>query len=376
MPRLILMVVNDPAFFISHRLPVAQGAKNAGYDVHIATGAGEACGKIVGAGFVHYLLPLTRNGKNLFVELNTFIALYRLMRRIKPDLVHLVTIKPILYGGIAARLARVPCVVAAVSGLGMVFISQGLQAKLLRILVKALYRLAFWHKNIKVIFQNPDDKRLLVHLSTLTESQAVLVRGSGVKLADYPMLPEPTGVPVVVMAARLLKDKGIEEFIAAARLLKFRGLNIDFWLIGSPDYGNPTTITERQLSIWNEEGLVKLLGYRKDISAIFAQSNIVVLPSYREGLPKVLMEAAACGRAVVTTDVPGCRDSIEPNVTGILVQVKNEIALADAIQKLIEDSKLRQSFGLAGRKLAEEAFSVEKVIAKHLAIYRELIAGL
>ncbi len=175
------------------------------------------------------------------------------------------------------------------------------------------------------------------------------------------------------MAARLLKDKGVLEFVNAARLLKQRGLSVEMRLIGSPDPGNPTSVTQQELDQWAAEGAVELLGYRKDIAAQYAAANIICLPSYREGLPKSLVEAAACGRAVVTTDVPGCRDAITPDVTGLLVPVKDAVALADAIQALIEDPELRNKMGLAGRVLAVEAFAIEKIVEQHMDIYQELL---
>ena len=288
-------------------------------------------------------------------------------------MVHLVTIKPILYGGVAARLAGVPSVVVAVSGLGYVFLASGLKAFFVRAVVAGMYRLVLGKRNLKVIFQNPDDREILVQRSVLRRDKVVMIRGSGVDLSAYSVKPVPKGAPVVVMAARLLRDKGVYEFVEAARLLKQRGLAAQFWLAGAPDAGNPASVDEAELTVWRRAETVKLLGHRNDIEQVFAQSSIVVLPSYREGLPKVLIEAAACGRAVVTTDVSGCRDAVEPGVTGLLVPPRDAVALADAIQRLLLDAGLRERMGLAGRRLAEREFSIEKVVAAHLAVYRKLI---
>ncbi len=373
MPKRLLFIVNSPDFFLSHRLPVALAAQKAGYDVHIATPAGPATSRIKDIGFFHRIVPMSRSGRNPLLELISIWSLWRLMRHTKPDIVHLVTIKPVLYGGLVARMTRVPGVVAAISGLGAVFISQSLKAKLLRRLIASLYRMALGHKNSKVIFQNPDDKAMLKRLGAVQPEQAVMVKGSGVDLLDYPVVPEPDGVPVVTFAARLLKDKGVEEFVEAALHLKASGVQVRFWLIGSPDPGNPATILETELEGWRQEGVVEVLGCREDIPQLFAQSNIVVLPSYREGLPKVLIEAAASGRAVVTTDVPGCRDAIEPDKTGLLVPVRDPIALANAVERLIKDGELRKQMGRAGRELAEREFAIENVVDAHLAIYREVL---
>ena len=370
---ILLFVVNIPEFFLSHRLPLAIAARRVGFKVHIATGPGSACQKITDLGFAHHLIPISRSGRNPLAELATLWGLYRLMRSVRPDLVHLVTIKPVLYGGLMARLAGVPAMVAAISGLGTVFIDRDRSRSWMRSGVGWFYRFALGHPNARVIFQNPDDRSLLIGIKAVRDEQVALIRGSGVSLADYPMRPEPGSVPVVTFAARLLRDKGIREFVEAARELKARGVAARFWLVGSTDPGNLTSISEDDVALWGKEGLVEILGYRGDIPDVFADSNIIVLPSYREGLPKALIEAAACGRAVVTTDVPGCRDAIEPDTTGLLVAVRDALALADAIQSLIEDPQRRKQMGASGRALAEREFSIERVVDAHLSIYEKLV---
>ncbi|MBO9480329.1 glycosyltransferase [Salinisphaera sp. G21_0] len=370
----ILFIVNAPEFFLSHRLPLALAAREAGYCVQIATGPGPACEQIRELGFVHHQLPLSRSGTNPWLELSCLWALWHLIRRIEPNLLHLVTIKPVLYGGLMARLAGVPAVLVAISGLGSVFVARGGVVAGLRRGVQMLYRFALQHPNLKAIFQNPDDKALLTGFGVVREDQAVLIRGSGVDLADYPVKPEPAGIPVVTLAARLLKEKGVLEFVEAARLLKDRGVASHFCLVGTPDPGNPSSVSDKEIEHWRASGLIEPLGYRTDIADVFANANLVVLPSYYgEGLPKVLIEAAATGRAVITTDQPGCRDAIEPNVTGLLVPPRDALALADAIEDLLANSELRQSMGNAGRKLAERDYGIEKVVKAHLQIYQELL---
>ena len=263
--------------------------------------------------------------------------------------------------------------VAAISGLGTVFIDRDRSRSLMRRGIDWFYRFALGHPNAKVIFQNPDDRSVLIEMEAVRDEQAALIRGSGVLLADYPMRLEPESVPVVTFAARLLRDKGVREFVEAARVLKVRGVAARFWLAGSTDPGNLTSISEDDLALWGKEGLVEILGYRGDIPDVFADSNIIVLPSYREGLPKALIEAAACGRAVVTTNVPGCRDAIEPDTTGLLVPVRDASALADAIQSLIEDPQRRKQMGASGRAFAEREFSIERVVDAHLSIYEKLV---
>lgn len=372
MSKLLLFIVNDPGFFISHRLAVAKGAQSRGYHVHVACMPGPAVAAIVAEGFEFHSLPLSRSGLNPIAELCLIFTIWKLLWRLKPYVLHLVTIKPVLYGGIAARLAPVKGVVTAISGLGFVFLSKGVKAFITRKVVIAFYRLALGKRNLCSIFQNPDDRDLLLSLGVLTKSKVVMIRGSGVDLSRYKVLPEPEGIPVVCLAARLLRDKGVVEFVDAARILTERGVKARFQLIGDIDPGNPATVTNAQMDQWRGEGVIELLGFRDDIAALFAAANIVTLPSYREGLPKVLVEAAACGRAVVTTDVPGCRDAIDPDITGFLVPVRDAGALASQLQVLIGNAALRGRMGRAGRELALRAFAIEKIVEQHLDVYKQL----
>lgn len=373
--RRLMFVVNNPAFFMSHRVPVALAAQRAGYDVHVATMDGPAVADIQALGMTHHAIPMTRSGKHPLQELGTLLALVRLFRRVRPDVVHLVTIKPVLYGGIAARLARVRGMVAAISGLGFVFLSNSLKMRLVRSVVARLYRIALGHPNSRVIFQNANDRDLLKSLGAVRDAQVVMIRGAGVDLDAYRALPEPPAPPVVVtMVARLLRDKGVQEFVQAAGLLRQRGLPVTMQLVGGVDAGNPASATQSEVDAWQRDGAVQALGERSDVAALYAASHIAVLPSYREGLPKSLIEAAACARAVVTTDVPGCRDAIEAGETGLLVPVRDAPALADAIARLAEDPALRQAMGLAGRALAEREFNIERVASIHVALYDALSA--
>jgi len=373
--RCLLFVVNNPAFFMSHRVPVALAAQKAGYDVHVATMDGPAVADIQALGMTHHAIPMTRSGKHPLQELGTLLALVRLFRRLRPDVVHLVTIKPVLYGGIAARIARVPGMVAAISGLGFVFLSNSLKMRLVRAVVARLYRVALGHPNSRVIFQNGNDRDLLKSLGAVREDQVVIIRGAGVDLDAYRPTPEPPAPPVVVtMVARLLRDKGVQEFVQAAKLLRERGVPVTMQLVGGLDAGNPTSATQADVDAWQQDGCVQALGERSDVAALYAAAHIAVLPSYREGLPKSLIEAAACGRAVVTTDVPGCRDAIEPNVTGLLVPVRDAAALAEAIARLAQDAALRQAMGTAGRALAEREFDINQVARIHVALYDALSA--
>jgi len=373
MGKKLLFVVNVDWFFVSHRLPIAQEALRQGYEVHIATGITTRQEELQQCGLIVHPLTLDRSKVSLIDALRTFWQMMAVFVKIQPDLVHLVTIKPVFYGGLVARLTRVPAVVVAFAGLGTVFVAPQKGFGFRRRIVEAAYRVALGHPNLKAIFQNPDDRSMLISLGALHDSKAVLIRGSGVALRHYPLRPELDGVPVVTFAARLLKDKGLPEFIDSIRILKGRGVVARFWLVGTTDPGNPSSVSEADVQEWVSEELVVAFGHRSDIADVFSASHVVVLPSYREGLPKVLIEAAACGRAVVTTDVPGCRDAIESGITGLLVPVRDALALADAIASLIQDPQRRRQMGAAGRRLAEQAFTIDRVVETHMLVYAELL---
>lgn len=373
MKKTLMFVVNVDWFFISHRLPIALEAIRQGYEVHIVTGITDQKETLEKYGLIVHSLTIDRSSANFFGTLRTFWQIVAVFRNVRPHLVHLVTIKPVLLGGIAARLVGVRSVVVAVSGLGYVFLDRGWMSRLRRIVVGCLYRLALGHGNIRVIFQNPDDRDSLIRLAKLPSGKVEMIRGSGVDLNVFRYRPLPEGLPIVVVAARLIADKGVREFVEAARMLHKKGSNVRCCIVGTPDLANPSSLSETELRAWEEEGVIERWGHRHDMENVLSAAHIVVLPSYREGVPKVLLEAAAVGRAVITTDVPGCRDAIEPWVTGVLVPVRNISALADAIDSLINDVDRCQSMGQAGRGLAEREFDVKQVVAKHMRIYQQLM---
>lgn len=371
-PRL-LVVCNDQDFFLLHRLPETTGALQAGYEVHVATPRGTRDEEIKKHGFIPHVLPLTRSGRNPLQELRAFLAIRCLFLKVSPDLVYLMTIKPILYGGIAARLSGVKSVVSAVFGLGFVFTDNSWRTRILRCTVVLGYRLALSHPRMKVVFQNPEDRRLLINVGAVDASKTVMIQGSGVDLNLFSATAEPKGVPVVLMAARLLRDKGVREYAEAARILKETGYSVRMLLAGDLDKGNPASLDSAELDSWRDEGNLELLGYRSDIPTLLSEANVVVLPSYREGLPRILEEAAAASRAIITTDVPGCRDAIVPDKTGLLVPVRDSVALAAAIKTLLNDDSLRRAMSHAGRRLAEDRYDVENIVKSHLALYKELL---
>lgn len=375
MKPILLMVVNHPKYFLSHRLPIAEAAAAQGYDVHIASVHGPGGDRIRSLGYSYHVLPISRGSMNPFVEVFAVFKVWQLLAKVRPDVLHLVTLKPVLYGGIAARFTRRVGVITAIAGLGSVYVQSGAKYNLIKFLMRCMFKIALAKPRLRAIFQNMDDRDYLVGLGVVSSDKCIIIRGSGVSLNAYEVKPEPSGKSVVTFAGRLIRDKGIFEFIEAARLLRKKNLGIVFRIAGDIDEGNPSSLSARDLHDLQSAESVELLGYQDDISHIFSDSNIVVLPSYREGLPKVLIEAAACGRAVITTDVPGCRDAIENAVTGLLVPVKDPVALAEAIERLVRDPLLRNRLGTQGRMLAEAAFSIENVVQYHLEAYALVSEG-
>ena len=373
----ILFLVNYLSFFLSHRLPIAEALLAKGFEVFI--GYGELRGAdpklLEQRGFKVDFIPMQPGSFNLLNDLKTIYYIWGFFKRVKPDIVHLVTIKPYLYGGIISRLCGVRGLVTAVSGVGSLFVYKDLKSKLIRMLLYPIYKLAFNHLNQKVIVQNKDDLKILVNWAGVNLSKIELLKGSGVSLENFTNLDEPGGTITVCFAARLIRNKGVYEYVSAVRLLKERGIKAQFLLAGDLDINNPTGLNLDDLKKIKDEGHVKILGYQKDISILYTKSHIICLPSYREGLPKSLIEAAAASRAVVTTDVPGCRDAIIPNKTGLLVPAKDSQKLADALQWLIENPKERIAMGKEGRKFAEKEFPIEKIIQNHLDIYEDLLSN-
>lgn len=368
-PRLLYLVGED-WFFCSHRLPLAEAALREGYEVIVATRVTRHGEAIRAAGLRLIPFEISRRGLNPFAELGTILRLAALYRHIQPDLVHHVTLKPVVYGSIAARLAGVQHMVNALAGLGWLFISRSFLAAPLRFLVQHLLR-RLLAKGL-VIVQNPDDSALLENLG-IPLHRLRLIRGSGVDLACYRPGPAPAGTPLVVLASRMLRDKGVREFVEAARLLKQQGVAARFVLVGVPDSGNPASLPIPMLESWVKEEAIEWWGQRNDMPMVYAEAHVACLPSYREGLPKSLLEAAACGLPIVSTDVPGCREAVIHGETGLLVPPRDAPALAQALRRLLEDADLRRTMGDAGRRLAERDFSLENSVAQTLALYRDLL---
>jgi glycosyltransferase involved in cell wall biosynthesis len=373
-PR-VLFVDNDVNSFHAYRIELALAARDSGFDVHVAAPQGKAAEILRAEGLRYHPIPMTRSGLAPWKELSTIVALFRLYRRVRPDLVHHLRLKPVLYGGLAAYGARVPAVVGLLTGLGYVFIAETRRALVMRKLVVLSCKVAFRHDNQRIVFQNPDDQGVFIKNKILPAAQTVLIKGSGVDIHTYVPTPEPEAIPVVILASRMLRDKGVVEFVEAARELKESGVSARFVLVGDTDPGNPTAVSAEHLRSWADEGVIEWWGHQNDMRKVLSQSNIVCLPSLREGVPKVLIEAAACGRAIVTTDAPGCREIVREGENGLLVPIRDSKALADALRLLIESAPLRALMAAKGREIAVEEFSVERVVNETLSVYRELLAS-
>ncbi|MCF2918007.1 glycosyltransferase family 4 protein [Pseudoalteromonas sp. Cn5-37] len=373
----LLFVVNVDWFFISHRLPIAKKALEKGYKVTIACRFTEHKNELYAMGFSVVDIPFSRSGGGVNAELNTIKVIKRVIDDVEPSLIHAITIKPVLYTGLALKTVNkdIPFI-AAISGLGYVFTANTLRAKVTKLIASVFYKIALSQKFKTVIFQNTSDEAILTRVAKLNSTDKTLIKGSGADLSVYRFEPENLAPPLkVAMACRLLKEKGVYQYIEAARLVKKTHFDVEFLLIGTPDLENPNSVMQTEIDSWVKEGVINYLGHRNDIPDVFSSSSIVCLPSfYGEGVPKVLIEAAACGRAIVTTDNPGCRDAIIEGETGLAVPVRDSEKLAEALICLIEDTKLRSNMGLKARKFAEQEFDVNSVVDKHLEIYDALLA--
>lgn len=373
-PRLLFFVTED-WYFLSHRLPLARGAIKAGFEVYLVTRVGEYSQKILSEGIRLIPIDIRRFGTNPFIDLCTITKLLRIIAQVSPRIVHNVAMKPSLYGSLVANLLGIPRVINAFAGMGYLFVSDQLMAKMLRPLVILAFRLIIDRPHTKVIFQNIDDRDMFIKYGIIKPERCVIIRGSGVDIHRFVPTPEPQGVPVVILAARLLWDKGVREFAAAAQSLKDEGVKARFALVGNTEPGNPASVPESFITTRREQGVIECWGRydHGDMASVFQKSHVVCLPSYREGLPKVLLEAAACARPIVTTDTPGCREIVRHNQNGFLAPVKDSVELSNYLKILIESPSLRQQMGARGREMVVSQFSDDKVVADTLHLYHQCL---
>ncbi len=368
-PRHLVYVITEDWFFASHFLDRAKAAVDKGYKVSVITRCRETAREFRKFGLAPINIEFSRRGLNPITELLTIFQLRTILKRIKPDIVHNVALKPVVLGSLAAQFAGVQNIVNAPVGMGYVFTSEENRARILRPIVNALIRYSLGRQVRRVIIENNDDFNNLVAGGFAKNETVALIKGAGVDIEKFDCKPEPDGHVRVIMVSRLLRDKGVQEFIDAAKLVKARESTVQFVLVGDVDDGNPTSLTAEHLTDLRKSRDVTWLGARTDIAKLLAASHVACLPSYREGLPKSLIEAASAGRPIVTTDVPGCREVVTHMVNGLLIQPRDVTALATAIEKLVNDPQLRQSMGKENRQKAESEYANEMIIAQTHGVY-------
>lgn len=368
----ILIVVNSDWFFLSHRLPIALEAKKQGFEVHVSTRDTGRSPEITSHGLIFHELPISCSGTNVIEELLAVRHFIKFYKRIKPDLVHHVTMKPVVYGSYAAKLLKIP-VLNAVSGMGYVFTSH--KGRILPFIVKNFIKLGWKPGKTHVIFQNPDDRDQVKKLGLLNGISTTLIKGSGVDLNEYAYKDMPLQSPWrIILPARLLFDKGIKEFKEASKRLKEKWQGkVVFQLAGDVDFGNRTSITQEELETWNDKGYFEWIGFQKNMVELLGEAYLVVLPSYREGLPKSLIEANAVGRPIVTTDTVGCRECVDSGENGYLARLQDADDLASKIDAILSNKELALIMSKKARIFAEKNFSITDVVNKHIELYNQLL---
>ena len=375
-PKLIFLVTED-WYFWAHRLPQARAARDAGFAVSVATRVDAHGDLIRGEGFGLHALGWRRGSINPFGAISSVLEIARLYRRERPAIVHHVSQKSILLGSIAARLAGVVRVVNALTGLGFLFVAATLKARVVRAILLPILRNIASRPQVRFLVENPDDGTTLRRLGVVPDERIVLIKGSGVDVGHYQPLPEPPGPVVIGCAARMLRIKGVEEVVAAFRILRAGGSDARLLLAGAPDPENPAAIPEAELRAWAAEPGIEWVGHIADVRQVWARAHIAVLASRGgEGIPMTLMEAGACARPLIATDVPGCREIVAPEETGLLAPPGDIAALADAMGRMVEDAGLRSRCGAAARQRVANGLDAGTVGRETVAVYRSLLANL
>ena len=372
-PRLLFVFTEDWAF-LSLFLDRAVAAKDAGYEVGVVVHCNKYEQTIKDYGLQVFRHNISRSGTNPLREISSILQMVKTFRSFKPTIIHLAALKPILIGSLASLFFPKSKIVNAPVGMGYIFSSSDRKARLLRPILRLVLRFVLGRKRTLTIIENSDDLQTLVDGKFVKKDLIILIRGTGVKLENFVPTPEPAGQKVVLLIARMLRDKGVVEFAESARIIKRSHPDVNFWLVGDTDSGNPTSLSGEQIRTWESEGLVSWFGYREDVPQLLQQCHIVCLPSYREGFGKVLIEAGAARRAVVTTNVPGCRESIENGRNGLLVEPRDPVALAAALITLIDNEEMRTAMATEGRHRVETQFSSEIINAQTLAVYKQVLS--
>jgi len=369
--RTLLYIANEDWAFIQHRLPMARAAKAAGFDVHVATHVSSHADAIRSEGFAVHPIPLQRGSRSLAATIIAINAIRDIERRIKPQLIHHSGMQCCILGSLAGLGTTVPQV-NAMTGLGYAYTNTSLRARILRFVISGLLRFVLNRKNSTTLVQNKDDWNTLKKAG-IDESLIEIIPGSGVDVDLLTPLPEPSGPITVGFAGRLLTEKGIRALVRAHQILRARGTVIQLLIAGEPDPANPASVSREEAEQWNNQSGITWLGHVANIESLWQRSHIAALPSHREGLPKSLLEAAACGRPLIATDAPGCREVAIHEQTGLLVPVEDPTALANAIDKLASSNELRTSYGAAARRLVVEKMSAQSIGTAIVTLYEKCL---
>lgn len=362
-PKRYLMVIKSLMFLYSHFWPMAEAARMAGWDVCIAADCDADPSRVTDAGMRYIPLPAANGMGQLFTECKSAIKLSAILGEIKPDIVHFIYLKNVLVGGIVARLHRIPAVLGAITGLGSLFADDRLLYRAARRAVVFGLRVGFRGSNSVIAFENGDDRRYFVSCGAISDQRCIIIPGAGVDRDWATYQPWRGNTPVILCAARMIRDKGILDLVEACRILLDRGINFELWLAGRIYSANPTSLTEKELKSIEEEGIGRCLGHCSDMRSLLQAASIFCLPTrYREGLPRVLVEASAMGRPSVTTDLPGCRDIVKHEVSGLIVQPGDVGELADALQYLLLNRDTREEMGRAARQIFESNYTLDSVL--------------
>ena len=373
----ILYLITEDWFFCSHFFERALAAKEKGFKIIICSKENKHKEFIENKGFDFYSIPFDRKSVNPFYELIILLRIIYLYKKISPDIVHQIAFKPIIYGSIAAKILKIKSVINAPVGMGYVFTSDSQKAFLLKPILKFLI-LNFLNSNRgnnrknKVIFENKDDLNYFISIGATNKYDSCLIRGAGVQLNKKVIFKRNNKIPVIAIVSRMLKDKGVYEFVEAAKIIKNKNIVSKFILVGGIDKFNPSSIKREILQNWHDKGLVDWLGNIDNVDKVLEKIDILCLPSYREGLPKALLEGAANGLPLITTDTVGCRDVVVNEINGYLVPVKDGKRLASAMEKLIRNKKLREKMGQESYRIVSTTFSSSIIIPQTLKIYDEL----
>lgn len=373
MAKRLIYIVSEDWVFVSHRLTLAKQAIKDGYDVTAITNISNHEDVLLSAGLKVFNINFCRSFKRPFSDVHSIYQLIKLFRLLKPEVIHNVGLKISLISSIAAFIARVPVVINAYTGLGYVFSSNDMLARVIRLLLNSPLKYLNHRASTWVVFQNEDDEALFENSNLINKERTLLIKGSGVDVNEFPFSDELPGQLKVMLASRLLWDKGVGEFIEVSRQLKINYPEVTFVLVGDVDEQNPLSLTKEIIDSWVNEGFIEWWGHKQNMPEVLKLAHIVALPSYREGLPKVLLEAASIGRALVATDAPGCREIVRDGVNGFLVQAKESKCLAEAIEKLILNKELRTQMGLKSREIIETELSSEIINKQFIELYNSAI---